>query len=555
MMKKLGYFILFCSVFSFAQTYRITYKSFFEGKARENQDAIILYTNAAESYLTTAETEKGTKKVPFEMQKTDWNTLQLSQFAFLKDQKIAEFTSEFKPQQVFELKPDTKKVLGYVCKKAVTSVNSNTIELWYTDQLKVKGGPTALGQNLGLVLEMVRNGNAVTRATEIKKVKQKPFANILKGNLTDKVDELTYKDLLWRNRFTTVEIFKDETINFTGTPVSSENILRFANGTVILRKVRFPEVQPGDNIFAELTEQSQGDAYDRTGSVFIIPEGGQNTFFDALSKGIDQVPAYENGDGKVYKGIVRTDEYEPYIELMRFFTPFGISQFNTLKLKGKDWHNRVSYRQDITELLPQLSGKELWTGVYIGNYDKGGHKVSLEITVHNDGLNVFKTNRAIPVFNTVNVMEMAGQTYPTLFGSEKGLTVDFTLTKDLKNASLRYITTGHGGWGNGDEFVPKENRIFIDGRKAHAFTPWRTDCGSYRLYNPASGNFSTGLSSSDLSRSNWCPGTLTNPVYIPLGDLKAGHHTIQVQIPQGASEGSSFSYWNVSGVLLGTEAS
>jgi hypothetical protein len=90
----------------------------------------------------------------------------------------------------------------------------------------------------------------------------------------------------------------------------------------------------------------------------------------------------------------------------------------------------------------------------------------------------------------------------------------------LKNAQLRYTTTGHGGWENGDEFVPKANSIFIDGKQIFSFIPWRTDCGSYRLYNPASGNFPDGLSSSDLSRSNWCPGTVTNPNFIPLGDLK-----------------------------------
>ena len=33
--------------------------------------------------------------------------------------------------------PDTKKILGYVCKKAKTTINSNTIELWYTNDLKL----------------------------------------------------------------------------------------------------------------------------------------------------------------------------------------------------------------------------------------------------------------------------------------------------------------------------------------------------------------------------------------------------------------------------------
>jgi len=86
-------------------------------------------------------------------------------------------------------------------------------------------------------------------------------------------------------------------------------------------------------------------------------------------------------------------------------------------------------------------------------------------------------------------MEMAGQEYGTLFSSPKGLEVHFTLQKDLNNARLRYITTGHGGWENGDEYLPKKNTITLDGKTAFAFVPWRQDCGTYRLYNPASGNF------------------------------------------------------------------
>ena len=142
-------------------------------------------------------------------------------------------------------------------------------------------------------------------------------------------------------------------------------------------------------------------------------------------------------------------------------------------------------------------------------------------------------------------MEMAGQDYATMFDSDKGLEVGFTIPEGLTNVQLSYITTGHGGWGNGDEFVPKKNTILVDEKEVFSFTPWRTDCGSYRLGNPASGNFNNGLSSSDLSRSNWCPGTVTNPILIDLGNLSPGKHTMRIKIPQGATEGTSFSSWNV----------
>ncbi len=190
-------------------------------------------------------------------------------------------------------------------------------------------------------------------------------------------------------------------------------------------------------------------------------------------------------------------------------------------------------------------------GFFIGNYDQGGHIISANISVHPSGSTTMPIKKVLPIFNTANVMEMAGQEYPTLFENPNGFTVEFTLKEDYNNAKLRFTTTGHGGWENGDEFVPKENSIFLDGQKVFNIVPWRQDCGSYRAYNPASGNFDNGLSSSDYSRSNWCPGTITNPYFIDLGNLKAGKHSIQVKIPQGKPEGNSFSYWNVSGALLG----
>jgi hypothetical protein len=157
----------------------------------------------------------------------------------------------------------------------------------------------------------------------------------------------------------------------------------------------------------------------------------------------------------------------------------------------------------------------------------------------------------LPVFNTTNLMEMAGQEYGTMFDHDS-LTVTVDIPKGLKDLKLRYITTGHGGWGGGDEFNQKLNEIFVDNKPVYKFIPWRNDCGNYRLLNPSSGNFANGLSSSDLSRSNWCPGSLTPPVYIPLPDVGPGKHTFKVAIPLGKREGSAFSAWNVSGCLIGT---
>lgn len=533
-----------------AQTnYKITYTKSSNGNVIENQDLVVVFSSETESILTSENIIKGKATFPYEQ---SWiKGMEYFQVANLKaNQSIFTKDSTSIAKQSFEFSNEKRQIQGFVCKKARTIINSNTIDLWYTTDVKVKGAPTILGQNLGLVLEMIRNGNFVVTATKVEKVKQIPSLNIQEKSKKT-IDLITYRDLLWKSRFTTISVFKEEIINFSDASKSNDSILRFANGTIILRKIKFPEIGKGSQVFVDLTEQSNGDAYDRTGSVFMIPMDKKTSFLDGLNNGAKTLPIFENGNGKQYQGIVADENYSPLLELMRFFTPFGIKQYNHIQLKDKTWEEQVSYRQDISELTSAFSGKEMYVGTFIGNYDKGGHKVSMNITIHPEENGVAKSSIVLPLFNTTNVMEMAGQEYGTLFNSDKGLTLTFTLNKELKKARLRYITTGHGGWENGDEFVPKKNTIYLDEKEAFHFTPWREDCGSYRLYNPASGNFPNGLSSSDYSRSNWCPGMVTNPIYIDLGELKAGTHTIQVKIPQGAPEGTSFSAWNISGVLIG----
>jgi len=542
------FFALFFFGTTFSQNYKITYLKSSNGSVIENQDPIVVFTSADVTQIGSENIFNGKADFPNETTIIDRKTNSFNQVANLNATKTIHSKDSISlGKQVFEFLNDTQKILGYHCKKAKTIVNSNTIELWYTDELKVKGAPTILGQNLGLVLEMARNGNFVIKATKVEKTKMLPT----KPNLSKPIDMLTHKDLLWKSRFTTISVFKEQIINFSDASKSSDSILCFANGTIAVRKIKIPEIKVGSQIFVDVTEQSNGDAYDRTGSFFIIPADKPISFLDGMRNGIKTLPIYNNGNGKEYQGVVAKENYNPIVELMRFFTPFGVKQYNTLQLKDKTWAENVLYRQDVSDLRTMLSGKEVWIGINIGNYDKGGHKVSANITIHNEEETKFKPTQIVPLFCTNNIMEMAGQEYGTMFSSDKGLEVTFILDKPMKNAKLRYITTGHGGWENGDEFVPKKNTILLDRKEVFSFTPWRQDCGSYRLSNPASGNFPNGLSSSDYSRANWCPGTVTNPIFIDLGDLEAGNHTLQIKIPQGLPEGNSFSSWNVSGILIG----
>ena len=537
--------------------YKITYVKYSNGKKIENQDPLIVFTSQKETLLSSENIQAKKSNYPFEITRINRVDNSYIQLAYLNaNNSVAVVDTNSILKQKLELVNETKTILGYVCKKAKTVVNSNSIELWYTDQLGVKGAPALLGQNLGLVLETVRNGNSVVTASKIEPLK-KGESNFISNDFysSPKTDVLSYRDFLWKSRFKTIKVFEEELVRFSDEAKSNDSILRFANGLIIVRKIKFPEIKKGQKVFIDIQQNSNGDAYDRTGTAFIIPIDKSISFLDGLQKGLKELPVYTNGNQSEYQGVVATDKYSPLLELMRFFTPFGIKQYNYLELKDKKWHEITPYRQEISDMADYLSNKELWIGMTIGNYDKGGHKVAMNVTIH-PGENEAQEspsvteNNVLPLFNTVNVLEMLGQNYGSMFNTEKGLEVTFTLEKEVQNAQLKYITTGHGGWENGDEFVPKKNTVSLDGKAVFSFIPWRQDCGSYRLFNPSSGNFADGLSSSDLSRSNWCPGTVTTPIYIDLGDLKAGKHTIQVQIPMGKPEGGSFSSWNVSGCLI-----
>ncbi|EDM37673.1 hypothetical protein PBAL39_14649 [Pedobacter sp. BAL39] len=494
-----------------------------------------------------------------------------SQFLRLKEQstyqvldskgRLYTFKKPFSAYIKADLLPGIDTICGIPCKKAKLILRSNTIEIWYNDDLKIKGTPTmSVAPGLGLILKIIRNGNYETIATNIDYRKIKPDELRWPVQWGTVLDEPAYQRQIIESRYQTIQIFNDEQISFgreNDNPEGEQSDVtyHFSGGTVILKKVRLPETTSGQKLFAELVQHSNGDAYDRTGSVFMIPLDKKTSFLQALQKDISVLPVYEAKNGKKYQGVIATDQYLPPLELMRFFTSFGVGHFNEqAKIKGYNWADSVVYKQDISTLLPSLQG-EAWIGVFIGNYDKGGHKASLYFKYYpGDGDEAQQPDKTwmLPVFNTTNLMEMSGQEYGTMFEKDS-LTVTVNIPAGVKNLRLRYLTTGHGGWGGGDEFVPKQNEIFVDGKRVYHFIPWREDCATYRMLNPASGNFGNGLSSSDLSRSNWCPGTITLPVEIPLPDLTAGEHTIKVAIPLGKTEGTSFSAWNVSGVLIGDE--
>ena len=453
-------------------------------------------------------------------------------------------------------KEGKEKLWGYDCTKYRTSINSNNIEVWMTESLGFEATPLpGLGYLKGVMVRCTRNGSFITDLDTVKKQKYALVDMIpdYKGQhkTSRELSQLKKDKLVIR-----IPIFKDEQIHFAdyepiGGDIPFDTTLHFSHGTLIVKRIKLPELPAHYQLFAEIHQRSNGDAYDRTASVFVIPTEKAKSFKDGLQR-LEALPSFVGKDGKEYQGIKAEKDYLPPVELVRFFTSFGAGHFNDkVQIDGLEWTDENYYKMEVSELRDRLRGDVL-IGAFIGNYDKGGHKISLDLLAY-PGENKWSDKplkeHSIPLFNTCNVMEMSGQNYGRLFATDS-LEVEFEIPNNTKNIRLRYISTGHGGWDNGDEFNPKENTIFIDEVKMFTHTPWRCDCATFRDQSPVSGNFWNGVSSSDYSRSGWCPGTATNPVYFDLSDLKPGRHTLRIAIPQGKDEGESFSHWMVSGVLL-----
>ncbi len=446
-----------------------------------------------------------------------------------------------------------------------TSVNSNTLEFEMDEKAPVNVNPLPhYGLNKGVLRSFIRNGQkrlVLAKAEKINWGICRPSSIILPSR---RVSPRELDRIMKERLVVTTRIFDHEQICWGKAnahidgglqAVPSDTVLHYAGGTLILKRVELPHLPHHYQHFVELHQQSNGDAYDRTGSLFIVTPG----FFEGINNHPDSLPVFTGRDGQRYQGMMDTGSYQPPIELVRFFTPFGVGHFNErMAGYGIDWRDETFYRQEITDLYYRcMDDQSVCIGIWIGNYDAGGHRVTVDIKSYpNDyvweepGEESEFPGEVVSLFNTCNVLEMAGQNYGKLFATDS-LTVTFRLEDIGQSAELRYISTGHGGWGEGDEFVPKTNTILIDGKPVFTHTPWRQDCGCYRDLNPVSGNFWNGLSSSDFSRSGWCPGTATQPVYFDLSPWADGkEHTLTVAIPQGKPVEGMFSHWAVSGVLI-----
>ena len=127
----------------------------------------------------------------------------------------------------------TEKYLGLNCKVVRTVVNSNTIDVWYTNDLAFRGTPqTWRGVPDGLVLRVVRNGDSVQEAVDIKALKDK--SPLLPSDWGHYLDYSNYSYAINQSGVISVPVFDQQTICFNGAklPETLVPLLKSANSQI-----------------------------------------------------------------------------------------------------------------------------------------------------------------------------------------------------------------------------------------------------------------------------------------------------------------------------------
>jgi hypothetical protein len=132
------------------------------------------------------------------------------------------------------------------------------------------------------------------------------------------------------------------------------------------------------------------------------------------------------------------------------------------------------------------------------------------------------------------------------------------IPRGVSRPRLHILSTGHATDGaGGDEFISRTHVLRIDGQEVARWRPWSEQGGPLRDINPTAGRTVIGqreLWASDLDRSGWHPGLLVQPDRIPLPELTAGQHLIELEI-QGIrpKDQSGYGYWRVSAIVVADE--
>ena len=346
----------------------------------------------------------------------------------------------------------------------------------------------------------------------------------------------------------------DSTMNATGD-------YRLDAGRIRLKPIALPRRDRRCAITLDVSLRSAGDPWDKSGTLFAFADAAGRDFLTRMQQGGD-------ADTAVFAGIMAEGDRRPAQELLRFITPFGVGHFSqserALDYKPESvgaWADSVHWSTDLSEMQHWLTHADtLWVGIYIDTWTDEGYTLSAQIQMKES---LLPCDAALDrhTLSLLNTTKLAHDQRPYNAFANGPLTVPFHLNESAQNTTLDFLTTGHGGHAGGDEFTEQEHHLILDGDTLRRWTPWRNDCGAYRRFNPTSGfwpstyvlngdTLEERVASSDLSRSNWCPGDAVHPITLDLGDLAAGNHTLEIAVPGAQTwTDSTFNFWNTAATL------
>ena len=112
--------------------------------------------------------------------------------------------------------------MGLNCKILQTSINSNTIQVWYTTDIPFRGTPQAnVGVPDGLVLKVVRNGDMVQEATAIRPEK-KADAPLFPESWGETMDASDFQYTINQSVVISIPVFSEQRICFNGAKLPEE---------------------------------------------------------------------------------------------------------------------------------------------------------------------------------------------------------------------------------------------------------------------------------------------------------------------------------------------
>jgi len=302
----------------------------------------------------------------------------------------------------------------------------------------------------------------------------------------------------------TIIIFNQNVIHFAPdepNKYDTNKVFAEDNGRIISARILLPEYNKQTKISAYLAihpipknEVSVCDPWDRAGNIRLSIEG------------------------------------QPDIEIIKFITSYG---------------GFTKYETDISYLAPLLKDSCTIKG-FIDTWLTPGWKVDFNL--------IYKPTEEQNNPDWASNL-MYTDSYNDADMSNEGLTVKIKIPDSVKRVKLHYLVSGHCTDGtDADEFVSKDNIIYVDNCAVYRYKPWRDDCRNFRDVNPYTRRWSDGWWSSDFSRSGWCPGDMVLPLELDLTDhLTPGEHMVRFVIEdvRPKDDNGHYGYWRISSHFFG----